>query len=128
MRFSTKARRPTRFLEQQGIFMNYDFHSSLSALQPHTLKAKLKETIGAAHYFIHHAKWLIVTYGTAWIYARNDTGEIVANCHKVPQAQFSKSLWSQKKIIESFNSLNAELQALNPGIRIILTVSPGATC
>src|SRR5690606_20279404 len=48
----------------------------------------------------------------------------VANCHKMPSSGFDKRLISAEEIFNSFSSLYTRLQELNPGIRIILTVSP----
>jgi hypothetical protein len=65
-----------------------------------------------------------MTYGTAWVYQLKDNGEIVANCHKVPANQFSKSLLSHLAITESFDEFYLTLKKINPAIQIILTVSP----
>jgi hypothetical protein len=106
------------------IHLNYDFHSQLSSLSADELRSQLANAIGTAHHFIKDAHWLMITYGTAWVYERTDTKEIVANCHKQPASSFSKYLMTQKKIIESFSLMYDDLKKLNPGIRIILTVSP----
>lgn len=112
------------YVENQGIVSNYDFHSSFSASEKIVVEKKLKEVIGATHYFLKDASWIIITYGTAWTYERNDTGDIVANCHKVPSANFTKSLLSQEKVLESFQEFYQELKTFNPKCKIILTVSP----
>lgn len=112
------------FLKHHDIYLNYDFHSELSALQKETLQHTLRNMIGSTHHFLKDARWLLITYGTAWIYERTDTGEIVANCHKQPANQFQKSLLTQKKIIQSFDTIYKTLKEFNPDIRIILTVSP----
>lgn len=106
------------------IHLNYNFHSELSALSADALRGHLANAMGTAHHFIKDARWLMITYGTAWVYERNDTKEIVANCHKQPANTFSKYLMTQKKILESFAAMYDDLKKLNPGIRIILTVSP----
>ncbi len=115
---------PHTFLERQGIFLNYNFHSEVSEPSEHKLSAQLKEIIGSSHYFLAHSQWLIITFGTAWVYKRNDTGEIVANCHKMPDKLFTKSLLEQGGIVESFESLYQELLRFNTNLKIILTVSP----
>jgi lysophospholipase L1-like esterase len=112
------------FLKHQDIYLNYDFHSELSALKKETLQHNLNNMIGSTHHFLKDARWLLITYGTAWVYERADTGEVVANCHKQPANQFQKSLLAQKKIIQSFDTIYKALKAFNPDIRIILTVSP----
>jgi hypothetical protein len=88
------------------------------------LESLLRQRIGAVHYFLKDVNWLILTYGTAWIYHRADTGEVVANCHKQPASSFTKSLLTQKKILASFDTFYQELQHFNPGVQIIVTVSP----
>lgn len=112
------------YLENQGIVSNYDFHSSFSSHEKSEVEKKLKELIGATHYFLKDASWIIIAYGTAWVYERNDTGDIVANCHKVPSANFTKSLLSQKKVLESFQEFYQGLKTFNPKCKVILTVSP----
>lgn len=112
------------FLQNHEVFLNYNFHSTFSALQPQDLSAKLTNTIGAVHYFLKDADWLVLTYGTAWVYHRKDTGEIVANCHKLPGDKFTRSLLATEDVVSSFGELYAQLKNLNPGIRVMLTVSP----
>jgi hypothetical protein len=112
------------FLQNQDVYLNYNFHSSLSALSHTALEKILANSIGKAHYFLKDAKWIMITYGTAWIYTRKDTGEVVANCHKVPANQFEKELCTQKRMLDSFEELYTKLKAFNPNLKIILTVSP----
>jgi hypothetical protein len=112
------------YLESQELFANYDFHSSFSSLKKSETASKLKEVIGGVHYFLKETKWLLITYGTAWVYERKDTGDIVSNCHKMPATNFTKSLLSRKKILESFGEFYEDLNSFNPGCHIILTVSP----
>jgi hypothetical protein len=104
--------------------LNYDFHSELSALSVNELRNKLTNAIGSTHHFIKNSSWMLITYGTTWAYERTDTHEIVANCHKQPANFFQKQLLTQKKILESFDSMYNDLKKINPNIRIILTVSP----
>lgn len=115
---------PNSFIENNGIFLNYDFHSSLSALSQHALEDMLKERIAQAHNFLRSAKWLMITYGTAWIYIRKDSGETVSNCHKLPSHRFEKKLITQKRILDSFEETYEQLKSVNTNLQIILTVSP----
>lgn len=112
------------FLQNHDVYLNYNFHSTFSALHPRDLSAKLTNTIGAVHYFLKDADWLILTYGTAWVYHRRDTGEVVANCHKLPREKFTRSLMTIEEVVSSFGTLYAHLKKFNPGIRVMLTVSP----
>lgn len=115
---------PHTFVESQGVYLNYDFHSAFSSLSKANTEASIANTIGITHHFLKSAQWIFITYGTAWVYQRNDTKEIVANCHKIPANHFTKYLLSQKKVIESFDSFYADLKTFNPDCNIILTISP----
>lgn len=112
------------FFSNHDIHLNYEFHSSFGSLSSSAMRTRLAETIGSIHQFLKKADWLMVTYGTAWIYIRKDTGDIVANCHKMPPVHFQKELFTQKKLIDSFEGFYKELKIFNPGVHIILTVSP----
>ncbi|HEU5289583.1 MAG TPA: GSCFA domain-containing protein [Cyclobacteriaceae bacterium] len=112
------------FAESQELFVNYDFHSSFSSLKKSEIENKIQETVSTAHNFLKHTKWIFITYGTAWVYERKDTGDIVSNCHKLPASGFTKSLLSQKKVLESFDVFYSDLKTVNPGCKLILTVSP----
>lgn len=112
------------YLQHQEVFLNYNFHSEFSSLRKDELVSRIANTVGSTHYFLKDARWLIVTYGTAWVYVRTETGEIVANCHKLPSAMFTKSLLSADAIVSSFKTFFKPLKEFNPDIRVILTVSP----
>lgn len=112
------------FVHRGDHYLNYNFHSEFWAEEQDDLSAQLTNIIGSTHYFLKNCQWLIITYGTAWVYSRNDTGEIVANCHKLPPASFSKSLLTAEAIVTSFRVFFENLKRYHPGIKIILTVSP----
>jgi hypothetical protein len=112
------------YLSHNDVFLNYNFHSEFSALRKDELVTRLLNTIGTTHYFLKNTDWIIVTYGTAWVYRRKDTGEVVANCHKMPAATFAKSLMTPEEVMSSFRNFYGSLKKFNPTARIILTVSP----
>jgi hypothetical protein len=112
------------FIHHHEVHLNYNFHSEFSSTRKDDLASRLMNTIGSTHYFLKDADWLLITYGTAWVYHRKDTGEIVANCHKLPSATFSKALLTPEAIASSFKSFFENLKRYNPRIRVVLTVSP----
>jgi hypothetical protein len=114
----------TTYVLSQDIHFNYDFHSTLSSLDKDDLKARLESAIAGSHHFLKQSQWVLITYGTAWVYRLRSNGNIVSNCHKQPSSLFEKTLLSQKDIIESFQGIHQVLKTINPAIRIILTVSP----
>ena len=112
------------YLLHQGIHFNYDFHSSLADSNKSSLQKQVHERIATAHYFLKDCRLVVLTYGTAWVYERNDTQEAVSNCHKMPSKGFTKRMVSVEEITESFKSAFKSLITFNPDIQFILTVSP----
>jgi hypothetical protein len=54
----------------------------------------------------------------------NDGNIPVGNCHKVPQKNFKKELMKSDQMLTEYRELVADLKKMNPGLNIILTVSP----
>ncbi|MDQ2657834.1 MAG: GSCFA domain-containing protein [Bacteroidota bacterium] len=112
------------FVQNDELFLNYNFHSAFSSLRKDELVSRIRNAVGSTHYALKDTGWLVLTYGTAWVYHRRDTGEIVANCHKLPTSAFSKGLMTIDAITTSFKHFFEHLKKFNPAIKVILTVSP----
>jgi hypothetical protein len=117
------------FTENDIFFHNelwhcFEAHSELSHSDKNTLLTALNELIDATHQQLTEATHLIITFGTAWVYRNIETNEVVANCHKVPQKQFSKELLSPEIIAQSIESILFTISVLNPNCNCIFTVSP----
>ncbi len=88
-------------------------------------KRFLNQLIDATNIQITEATHFIITLGTAWVYRNIETNEIVANCHKVPQKQFTKELLSIETIHESLQMIISLITGVNKEAKFVLTVSPG---
>lgn len=115
---------PDKITDVQGIFVHYDFHSTFGNTSKNDLINDLHQVLNNVHEFLKTTKYLILTWGTAWVYELIQQQEIVANCHKQPGTIFQKRLLSSEEIIEDFNTFFNELKKFNSEIKIILTVSP----
>jgi hypothetical protein len=76
-----------------------------------------------AHEFLKSANWLIITLGSAFVY-QLETGEVVANCHKVPADKFRKKLLPVEDALSTLDNMIHRLFIFNQDLRIIFTVSP----
>lgn len=110
--------------EQNGLWHCFDAHSDLSHINKAALLDNLNAACSSANATIKEATHLIITLGTAWVYRYITTGNLVANCHKVPQKEFTKELLSVDTINQSLDSIITQIQEVNPNIHIIFTVSP----
>lgn len=117
------------YTEKDVFFYNerwhsYEVHSDLSNADRQELLETLNKAISETYKYLKEATHIIITYGTSWIYRNIESDEIVANCHKVPQKQFSKELLSVEVNQKSIQNTIDLIQVLNPNINFIFTVSP----
>ena len=102
----------------------YDVHSRLSEANEENLVENLNKIRAQTFSFIEQASHVIITLGTAWAYRHKESKQYVANCHKVPQKQFSKQLLSVGEISESLKSIVNQITQINSKVKFIFTVSP----
>jgi hypothetical protein len=105
--FSLRKQLPAAdsYTPRDDLFVNYDFHSEVSSRTRGDLEQNIYNRIEQAHQFLLKAQSIIITYGTAWVYQRNDTHQIVANCHKLPASLFTKRLLQVDEITHDFQQL-----------------------
>jgi hypothetical protein len=110
--------------EYQSLWHSF-FHSSLfSDVSPEKALYKIQTRFDASCSFLKNADFLLLTFGTAWIYENRKTNTVVSNCHKLPSQHFNRRRLSIKEIVDHYTLLIDQLQQLNPSLHIIFTVSP----
>ena len=112
------------FLDREEGVFHYSCHSSIWANSKDELKNNLQGLQTSVAKDLKESKLLILTFGTAFLYQLADSEKAVANCHKQPKNTFTKGLSSPQEIQAVFQSFYTELKKQNPGIQILLTVSP----
>lgn len=105
-----------------GAWGSLDFHTSFNRATPSEALETMNACIAAASDFLPLCDALFVTFGTAFVYRKD--GAVVANCHKLPAAQFKRSMLSVDEVTEAIGRILAAARGANPRVKIILTVSP----
>ena len=118
-----------KFTENDIFFHNelwhcYDVHSELSNSDKDAFLESLNDLISSTNKHLSDSTHIIITLGTSWVYQNIASNEIVANCHKVLQKQFTKELLSILQIEESLESIISLVHSVNPNCKFIFTVSP----
>lgn len=109
---------------------SWQHHSRFSAAAKEAAVDKINASTAQAHQYLKHADWLIITFGSAWVYALTEhaanaiPGNIAANNHKAPANWFNRRLLSPGELQEIVNSTIRQLQQFNPSVKIIFTISP----
>lgn len=109
---------------QSGVWNSYDFHSRYSLPDKQATIDRMNNSVEHGHHALHDAQLLTITLGTAIVYRLRSTGEIVSNCHKVPQHEFERKMASVNEMETALHEMLSQLHAFNPQLRVILTVSP----
>ena len=111
-------------VERDGLWHSFQHHGSFSGLDA----GKVVQAINAAtlkgHSFLKETRCLVVTFGTAWVYALGEAQQVVANCHKFPARDFQRYRLSVRAVVERWQSLLMALRQVNPDLQVIFTVSP----
>lgn len=110
------------FIEHNNLWHHDLFHGRFSSERLETIQAKTAKAVEQAHQVLMASDFLVLTFGTAWVYKRG--GRVVANCHKLPAAHFQRHKLSVQEVVESYSRLIEELVSQRPGIKIIFTLSP----
>ncbi|TXI65558.1 MAG: GSCFA domain-containing protein [Flavobacterium sp.] len=119
-----------RMFTENDIFFHNDLwhcfeaHSELSNPDKDAFLDSLNDLINSTNKQLNDSTHIIITLGTSWVYRNIETNEIVANCHKVPQKQFTKELLSISQTEESLQSIISLIHSVNPNCKFIFTVSP----
>lgn len=117
------------FTEEDVFFHNeswhcFDVHSDKSNPIKQDLIDSLNQILQALRKQLQEATHIVITYGTSWVYREKELDSIVANCHKVPQRQFSKELLSTEIIKGSMERTIDLVRSVNPNSTFVFTVSP----
>jgi lysophospholipase L1-like esterase len=125
----SRAIREELYTEKELTFNNerwhcFDAHSSISAVAKNVLLTNLNSALIHTKKQLKEATHVFITLGTSWVYRYLETNTIVANCHKIPQKEFSKELLSVAEISRTLEQCIALLKSINKTVSVTFTVSP----
>ena len=107
-----------------GLWHSWMHHSRFSHPEQDTCIARCNQSIHQTHQFLNQQPVLIVTFGTAYsFFLHTDSvtppmqGQVVANCHKLPAAMFTRRRITLEEIAAAWQPFTT----LHP---IVFTVSP----
>ena len=125
----SKAIKKETYAEEDVFFLNerwhcFDANSELSDVSKEKLLEKLNFGLAETDDQINRSTHIFITLGTAWVYRKTKSDAVVANCHKVPQKEFSKELLSVDDIKKSLEAIIQSIRSINKKTQFIFTVSP----
>ena len=111
-------------VEYDGLWNSFSHHGKFSNVNADEVLSKINERIGFSSTWLREAGFLFITFGTSWVYRHKQSRQIVANCHKIPAREFSRERLSVEEIVERYKMLLPAIWKINPGLKVIFTVSP----
>ncbi|MGB3618534.1 MAG: GSCFA domain-containing protein [Catalinimonas sp.] len=112
------------YLHRDDCWVHRHFHSEHHADTRDELAVRLARTLRDVGRDLPTRRVLLLTWGTAWGYRRRADGELVANCHREPSADFEKVLTPVDAVVDDARRVLNALRRVSPELRVVLTVSP----
>lgn len=106
-------------------FISLDHHSSFDTRYVHQTLDKINAKITEGNQFLQESNWVIITYGTSFIYEFSPKKKLVANCHRIPQKFFEKRLLTSQELTDAIYDTVLNLKDIcRDDVQILFTVSP----
>jgi hypothetical protein len=106
-------------------FISLDHHTSFDTRYIHQTLNKINARLEEGNSFLQDSNWVIITYGSSFIYEFIPKQKLVANCHKIPQKFFEKKILSHQELTDSIYNTVLNLRDIcKDDVQILFTVSP----
>ena len=121
---SDKTYQQDDLFEHKEIWGSFDHHGRFSSTSCEETLLRINQQLEHSREAIKNAEYLIITFGTSWVYELKSTNEVVSNCHKFPASDFNRTRLTTKEIVEEYVGLLKSLWAINKDLKVLFTVSP----
>ena len=111
---------PEDVIETSGGFCSFHHHGSMARPTAQEFLDNANKMLADASDFYYREGWVVVTLGTAFIYTDKESGNVVANCHKLPADRFERTMISADQVYDALS----QYVAARPERQWIFTVSP----
>ena len=101
---------PERFTEDdlfrhEGVYHSFTHHSRFSSTSETECLENINDRLFASAQEIRKTGYMVITLGTAYVYRLKSSGQVVANCHKLPEKMFDRSMLSVAEIVSEWKEL-----------------------
>ena len=89
----------------EGGYTSFYHHGSFTRETPEEFLKNANTALEEARKKYSEAKWVIVTFGTAFVYRHIERDIIVSNCHKHPAKEFCREFLTKDEIVNLFSPI-----------------------
>lgn len=115
---------PGDLVFNEGRWHSLMHHSRFSADTPETVADAINTVNVRLRAALPSLGMLIVTLGSSVGFYDVESGQVVANCHKLPASRFEQREQSVGQVTGALGDIIGLLRAHAPSLRVMLTVSP----
>jgi hypothetical protein len=108
----------------EGLYHSLAHHGRFSDRSAELCLSGINESLRRAAEWLRTSSFLVITFGTAYVYRHKKSGMTAANCHKLPASDFVRECLTVDAIVGEWSTLSEDLRRVNPSLKIICTVSP----
>jgi hypothetical protein len=107
-----------------GLWHSWMHHSDFSAPSQEEALALMNFRLAKAKDNLAKADWLVMTWGTAYVYIHQEMQKVVGNCHKQPDKTFRRLMLNAEAFVEECRGVLKKCREVNPNLKVLFTVSP----
>ena len=107
-----------------GLWHSWMHHSDFSAPTQEETLALINSRLAKAKENLAKADWLVMTWGTAYVYMHKEMQTVVGNCHKQPEKTFRRLRQNAEAFVEECLGVLKKCRDVNPNLKVLFTVSP----
>ncbi|PIE50941.1 MAG: hypothetical protein CSA38_00690 [Flavobacteriales bacterium] len=112
-------------VEYRDTYLSLEHHTSFNSGNISETLTKINAAMTQGNEFLTSANWVVITYGSSFVYEFLPKNKKVANCHKIPQKFFEKHLLSRDEINNLMRKSIMKIKDMaSDGVQILFTVSP----
>lgn len=114
----------SNLFENNGLWQSFSHSSLFSDSTTGQCLDKINDRFSKAYAFLQKTDYLLITFGTAWVFEEQQSGSVVSNCHKLPANRFVRRRLTVDEIVADYSKLINELSDKFPSLKLIFSVSP----
>ena len=107
-----------------GLWHSWMHHSDFSNSRVEVCLDQINARLSKAADELKETDWLVMTWGTGYVYIHQESGEVVGNCHKQPDKTFRRSRLNAETLVEECRNVLRRCREANPKLKVLITVSP----
>lgn len=108
----------------KGLWQSYSHSSLFSATSADKCLENINLRFTNTANKLLNTNFILITFGTAWVFEEKNTCSVVSNCHKLTANHFKRRRLTVDEIVDDYSKLITDLTVRIPNLKLIFSVSP----